>query len=36
MTAQIIDGKKIANSLLEELKEEITKRQWTSLWIGRG
>jgi len=31
MTAQIIDGKKIANSLLEELKEEITKRQQSGI-----
>ena len=26
MTAQLINGKDIANNLLEELKEEITKR----------
>ena len=27
MTAQLIDGKQIANNLLEELKEAIAKRQ---------
>ena len=27
MTAKLIDGKQIANNLLEELKQEITKRQ---------
>ena len=27
MTAKLIDGKLIANNLLEELKEEIAKRQ---------